>query len=134
MFSKCRRFVPRLEALGDRALPSVSWQVFENTLTITGTADPDTVIISDAGTETGVLVNGVPVDTTVPISAIIVQTFGGADTVIYNLTGPLTTTRLVSVDLGRGADAFTANLNGQTISGTSRTWASPPTATAAATP
>jgi hypothetical protein len=119
MSSKCRRFVPRLEALDDRSLPSVSWQVFENTLFITGDADPDTVIISDAGTDTGVMVNGVAVETTLPISAIVVQTLGGDDTVIYDLNGPLTTTRLVSVDLGRGYDTFTANLNGQTISGAS---------------
>ena len=121
MSSKCRRFVPRLEVLDDRSLPSVSYLLDGSTLTITGDADANTIIISDAGTDSGIIVNGDgdPFVATTPISAIVVQTLGGDDTVIYDLSGPLTTTRLVSVDLGRGYDTFTANLNGQTISGSS---------------
>jgi hypothetical protein len=124
MSSNGRRFVPRLEALDDRSLPSVTYTVVGSTLCITGDAGANTIIISDAGTETGVIVNGDgnPFDATqtnTPISAIVVKTLGGDDTVIYDLSGPLTTTRLVSVDLGRGADSFTVNLNGQTISGSS---------------
>ena len=128
MSSNSRRFVPRLEALDDRSLPSVTYAVVGtdtgNTLIITGDAEANTIVISDAGTDTGVIVNGDgnPYDATVenaPISAIVVQTLGGDDTVLYELSGPLTVTRLVSVDLGRGADTFTVNLDGQTISGAS---------------
>src|SRR3954468_1070066 len=119
MSSTSRRFVPRLEALDDRSLPSVSYLLDGSTLTITGDAGANTIVISDAGTDSGIIVNGDgdPFVATTPISAIVVQTLGGDDTVIYDLSGRLTTTRLVSVDLGRGADTFTVNLNGQTVSG-----------------
>jgi hypothetical protein len=121
MPSKCRRFVPRLEVLDDRSLPSVSYVLNGSTLIVTGDDGVNTIIISDAGTDSGIIVNGDgdPFVATTPISAIVVQTLGGDDTVIYNLSGQLTTTRLVSVDLGRGADTFTVNLNGQTVSGAS---------------
>jgi hypothetical protein len=121
MPSNSRRFVPRLEPLDDRSLPSVSYSVLVTTLFVTGDAGANTIVISDAGTDSGIIVNGDgdPFVATTPISAIVVQTLGGDDTVIYDLSGPLTTTRLVSVDLGRGYDTFTANLNGQTVSGAS---------------
>ena len=121
MSAKFRRFVPRLEVLDDRSLPSVTYQVVDTTLIVTGDAGANSIIISDAGTDSGVIVNGdgSSFQATTPISAVVVQTLGGDDTVVYELTGPLTTTRLVSVDLGRGADTFTVNLNGQTVSGAS---------------
>jgi hypothetical protein len=34
---------------------------------------------------------------------------------VYNLTGPLSGLRVVDVELGRGADWFTANLTGQSL-------------------
>src|SRR5205085_207936 len=97
------------------------YEVVGSTLMVTGDAGVNSIIISDSGTDCGVIVNGDgnPFVATTPISAIVVQAGGGNDSVVYELTGPLTTTRLVSVDLARGVDTFTVNLNGQTVSGAS---------------
>lgn len=116
---RARRFAPRLQPLDDRSLPSVSFDLQGTILTVTGDAGANAISISDAGTADGVIVSGdgSSFQATGPITAIVVNTLGGDDTVYYDLTGPLAVTRLVSVDLGRGADTFIANLNGQTVSG-----------------
>ena len=117
MSTKSTRFFPRLEVLGDRSLPSVSYQLTGTILTVTGDAGANTITITDIGTADGVLVvgDGNAFQATSPINSIVVQALGGDDTVVYDLTGPLAVTRLVSVDLGRGADTFTADLTGQTL-------------------
>jgi hypothetical protein len=129
MTARIRRFIPRLEALDDRSLPSVAITTSGTsgaTLQITGDAGVNDIVITDDGTGTGitVLAEGMVMPWTPPadvtsISAIVVSTLGGNDVVVYNLTGNLTTTRLVSVDLGKGADSFTFNMNGFSVSGTS---------------
>lgn len=122
MSFQSHRFIPRLVALDDRSLPSVSCQLIGETLTVTGDAAADKIVITDDGTAAGVTVtvnDGVPWTVSGAVSAIVLNAGGGNDTVEYDLTGPLTTTRLVTVDLGKGADTFTVNLNGQTINGTS---------------
>lgn len=115
-----RRFVPRLEALDGRWLPAVTYDLVGSTLLVHGDAGANSITITDDGTATGVQVNGdgsvFPTGT--EISAIAVDTLGGDDTVVYDLTGTLSVTRLVSVDLGRGADTFTADLHGNTVTGT----------------
>lgn len=124
-----RRFVPRLEALDDRCVPAVMVVPTGTLLTITGDTGANTIVISDTGTpgsvsETGELVGGltVAVDGGAPvwfggITTITILTDAGDDTVTYELTGPVTSTRFVAAELGRGRDTFTATLNGQTVSG-----------------
>lgn len=121
MSSKSRRFIPRLVPLDDRSLPSVTFTLTGSTLIITGDASANNIVITDDGTTAGISVVGDGATWVAPsaVSAIVVSTLGGDDAVTYNLTGQLTTTRLLSADLGKGDDTFTANLNGQTISGQS---------------
>ena len=127
-----RRFAPRLECLDDRSLPAVLVDLVGATLIVTGDSGPNSVTISDSGRlgsvdpDTGarsggvtVMADGVEYWFGTEVGAIVVNTYEGNDSVAYTLTGPLSTTRLVSVDLGRGADTFTADLTGQTISGAS---------------
>lgn len=130
MATKSRRFAPRLECLDDRSLPAVMVDLIGSTLVITGDSGANSVTISDSGQlgsvdpETGVRSGGLTVVADgveywfgTQVSAIVVNTYEGDDSVLYALTGPLSATRLVSVDLGRGDDSFTADLTGQTISG-----------------
>jgi hypothetical protein len=113
------RFVPRLQAFDDRSLPSVTASVVPGSsiLQITGDAAANTITIQDNGQATGLVVvgDGQTFTFAQTILAIVVDTGDGNDTVGYNLLGPLTGTRSISVDLGRGADTFTANLSGQTL-------------------
>lgn len=121
MSSQSRRFIPRLVSLDERALPSVTITQTGSTLAITGDANANQIEITDDGTPSGITVtaDGVMWSAQAPVSAIVVSTLGGDDAVAYDLIGSLTTTRLLSVDLGIGDDTFTANLHGQKISGSS---------------
>jgi hypothetical protein len=103
----------RLESLSDRTLPSVSVVQTGETLTITGDQRPDTVQILDDGTPQGLTVtmDGVNYPVNGPVTMVIINTKGGADTVSYDLTGDYVgTTRTVEVNLGNGNDTFTADL------------------------
>jgi hypothetical protein len=121
MSSKTRRFIPRLVALDDRCLPAVTFNLVGTTLIVTGDNSGNTITITDTGTASGISVvgDGASWSAATPVSAIVVTTGTGNDVVEYDLVGPLTTTRLLSASLGRGNDTFTANLHGQTISGSS---------------
>lgn len=127
MSARIRRFIPRLEALDNRSLPSVTIITAGTTgatLQITGDDTANNIVIADDGTGAGITVDadGQPTWTTpagVTISAVVISTLGGNDTVTYNLTGALTSTRLVSADLGKGADSFTFNMIGVAVSGDS---------------
>jgi hypothetical protein len=131
MSARTRQFIPRLEALDDRSLPSVTITTMGTigaTLQITGDAGANNIVITDDGTGAGITVQAegmttpwtIPADVT-SISAIVVNTLGGNDTVVYDLTDNLTATRLMSVDLGKGADSFTVNMNNVSVSGSSTT-------------
>jgi hypothetical protein len=118
MSFKPRRFVPRLEALDDRSLPSVTVTVFGTILDIEGDAAANTVVITDNGQAANcvtVVADGLTYQLTDTITDIVVSTFGGNDTVDYSLTGPLLQNRSVSVNLGTGADTFNGHLSDQTI-------------------
>jgi hypothetical protein len=121
MSSKTCRFIPRLVALDDRCLPTVTFTLTGTTLQITGDNSGNTITITDTGTSNGISVIGDGVTWTAPsdVSAIVVTTGTGNDVVEYDLVGPLTTTRLLSASLDRGNDTFTANLNGNLITGSS---------------
>jgi hypothetical protein len=113
-----RRLVPRLEAFDERCLPSVTAGYVPGTtyLQITSDAASDNITINDSGNTGGVtvLVNGVLVGTfNDPVSAILVDGGDGNDVVTYNLTATLVSSRNIDVHLGKGNDAFTANLSNQ---------------------
>jgi hypothetical protein len=118
--TRSKRFVPRLEVLGDRALPSVTAVVDGGVLKIHGDQAANTIEITDTGAATPdaitVLVDGEPLDVTLtdPVEKIVVCSRGGQDTVSYNLTGDFAdgTDREVVVYLGNQHDTFTADLGG----------------------
>src|SRR5262249_47220557 len=93
------RFLPGLEVLEDRSVPStVSFNAATATLTVTGTAGKDAIVITDDGTNNAVAVkvtsNGHTLFTSGPtagvdqVHTINVNTLGGNnDSVRYNLIG-----------------------------------------------
>jgi hypothetical protein len=115
------RFIPRLEAFDERSLPSVAFTEGAGTLLIVGDNTPNQITILDDGTGLAgaviVQADGETYISREPVTNIVVETKGGTDTVDYWLQGTLLTDRLVSVDLGRRADTFTAHLNDQTVDG-----------------
>jgi len=114
------RFIPRLEALDERALPSVTVTEVGSVLTITGDQSANNIEIRDSGGSgtdaVTVWVEGVQSDVAIndPVTKIVLCARGGQDVVAYNLTGSFTdgTDRKVVVFLGNQDDTFTADLNG----------------------
>jgi hypothetical protein len=123
MSIKPRRYVPRLEALDDRSLPSVSALIVPGStiLEIDGDNTVNTITIRDSGQSGGVTVvaDGQTFQFDDAITAIVVNTFDGNDVVQYDLMGTLAGLRSIDVELGRGTDTFTANLTNQTLGPTS---------------
>ena len=119
MPAKTRRFAPRLECLDARDLPSVSYDLQGTLLFVHGDVTAaDTITITDNGTATGVSVTGGGGHDWAAgavISHVFVDTQGGADTVTYNLTAPLSVNRLVDVSLGAGNDVYVANISNTTL-------------------
>jgi hypothetical protein len=113
-----RRFVPRLEAFDERALPSVTIDLFpDGTLQIVGDEADNLVTISDTGKPDAgsvtVQADGQFYVADGPVTRIRVVTQGGDDKVDYWLSSDLTGHRTVQVDLGLGNDSFAAHLGGQ---------------------
>lgn len=129
MSARVRRFTPRLEALDDRSLPSVVITTSGTdgaTIQITGDDGANNIVITDDGTGTNITImaEGMIQPWTLAdapgvnsFSALVISTLGGNDTVEYNLSGSLTTSLLVVADLGKGADSFTFNMIGISVSG-----------------
>src|SRR5262245_12103284 len=90
------RFQPRLEALEDRQLLSVSSASLspKGTWTLNGDAAADTVVITDTGVQgvdnITVSVNGQVFKPGGSIETLRLNMGGGADRVTYNLLKPLT--------------------------------------------
>lgn len=118
--SRSMRFVPRLEALNDRALPSVTATEVGGVLTITGDQRANTIEVNDTGGSgtdaVTVTVDGQALELNLsdPVTKIVVKAGGGQDDVSYNLTGDFAdgTDRTVEVWLGNQNDTFTADLGG----------------------
>ncbi|HKB00563.1 MAG TPA: hypothetical protein VKD90_00020 [Gemmataceae bacterium] len=120
MAHQLRRFVPRLEAFDNRIVPTV--QVLpltaDGTLTILGDDATNVISISDTGKDPASLIieaDGQFYFVDGFVTRIQVFTADGDDTVVYQLSSDLATSRTVSVDLGLGNDSFTASLDGQTV-------------------
>lgn len=122
-----RRVIPQLEALEDRWVPaSVSTQAQVSQtglLRITGdnvmVNQADRITINDNGQGSVQVIHNFPNTKLIRtgVRHIVVDTRGGNDRVIYNLTGNVTQTSptgpyTVSIGLGAGVDVLTANLNG----------------------
>jgi len=114
------RFIPRLETLNERALPSVTVTEVGSVLKITGDQRTNDIEIRDTGGSgtdaVTVWVDGVQSDVSInnPVTKIVVCAGNSADVVAYNLTGSFAdgTDRNVVVFLGNQDDTFTADLNG----------------------
>jgi hypothetical protein len=84
-----RRWVPRLEVLDRRLLPSVSQSLAGGVLTLTSDGAGDTIEIRDNGTAAGISVskNGGPFTSFADvITKVEVKGNGGNDAVTYRLT------------------------------------------------
>jgi hypothetical protein len=123
------RVLPRFEILEDRSVPStVSFNPVTATLTVTGTAGKDAIVITDDGTNNAGAVtvssNGTTLFTSGPtagvnqVHSIQVNTQGGKhDSVEYNLTGNMVANnRSIAATFGGGkGDTFAANVNGNLV-------------------
>jgi hypothetical protein len=123
------RFVPSLEHLEDRSVPSTfTFDGATAALTVTGTSAKDVIVISDDGTNNAgavtVTSKGATLFTSGPVAgvnqvhSIKVDTRGGnKDSVLYTLTGDMVANnRSVSATFGAGkGDTFTANINGNLV-------------------
>jgi hypothetical protein len=113
---RSNRFIPRLEVLNERALPSVTAEVDGGILRILGDQRANDIVVNDNGTDgtdaITVTVDGTPLDFTLTeaVTEVVVRSAGQQDTVTYNLTGDFATTRTVEVWLGNQHDTFTGNL------------------------
>jgi hypothetical protein len=118
------RFVPRLEALEDRLTPAANFVVSGTSLLIfaptTRNSPGDAITITDNG---GTGTNNVTAFSqgsfipNVPINDVEVFCGRGNDKVVYNLTGPLSGGRNISVSLGNGNNRFVGTLRRDILSG-----------------
>ena len=115
-----RRFVPTLESLDQRTMPSVAVPPVvdaDGILQIRGDQQANTILITDNGTTAVVVQDGETFDIADAFMGIRVVTGGGADDVDYVLTGDLSSVRTVDVFLGNNNDSFDADLQGNLLAG-----------------
>jgi hypothetical protein len=113
-------FQPRLEALEDRQLLSVTTTSLSGgAWVLSGDAASDRVVINDNGTggvnNITVTVNGIPLSPNASVWKVTLNMNGGDDTVKYNLMQPLQPGgwyHELHVDLGRGNDTFDGFVRG----------------------
>jgi hypothetical protein len=117
------------EVLEDRAVPATfSFNPATATLTVTGTAGKDAIVITDDGTNNAgavtVAANGATLFTSGPtagvnqVHSIQVSTLGGKhDSVLYSLTGNMiANNRNINATFGGGkGDTFEADVNGNLV-------------------
>ncbi len=114
-------FVPKLESLDDRIVPSCTWVENGNVLTITGSQGANDVVIEDDGTTLTITCDGESVDVSANVTDVVLCLRAGNDTVSYTLTGDLAAgaSRSIEAKLGNGNDSFTATLDGNLLDGSS---------------
>jgi len=114
------RFIPRLTALDERALPSVTVGPVDagGSLVIRGDRHANTIAIVDDGAgNVTVTADGVASPIIAGVSFIKVYGGNGADNVTYTLQGDLSSVRGVFVNLGNQSDTFLASLQGNLLDG-----------------
>lgn len=118
-FNLTNRFVPKLESLADRVVPSCTWVENGNVLTITGSQGANDIVIEDDGTTLTITCEGESVDVSANITDIVLNLGAGNDTVSYTLTGdlPAGATRSIEANLSNGSDTFTGALDGNLLDG-----------------
>jgi hypothetical protein len=118
---RANRFVPRLQALGERALPSVTFAEADGTLTITGDQAANSIAVADDGTGSAggivVVADGVTYASENSVASIVILSGSGADAVEYRVSGDLSSDRSVKVLLGNQHDTFAASLVGDVLDG-----------------
>jgi hypothetical protein len=115
------RFVPRLEGLEDRCVPSCTVVESNGVLTITGSQKADVIEIEDDGTELTITCDGEPVEHSGEATEVVLNLRAGNDTVTYTLTGELAAlaARVIEVNLGNGHDTFEGTLEAGLAAGAS---------------
>jgi hypothetical protein len=114
------RFLPRLETLSDRVVPSCTWETVDGVLTITGDSKANDVQIVDDGTRLTITCDGEDVPVEDGVTDVVVKTLSGADTVSYEFTGgdtAVAVTRDIKVCLGNGWDTFNGSMTGDLAAG-----------------
>jgi hypothetical protein len=115
--SRAPAFVPQLDLLEDRCVPSCVVRENAGVLLIRGDDTRHLIVINDGGGSSpgniNVICDGKTTNSKNPIREIKVRTGSGADSITYNLTGRMASNlvRMVDVDLGAGDDVFNANLS-----------------------
>jgi hypothetical protein len=111
----------RLRPLDERILPSVTVTEAAGVVTVRGDQFNNTVVVSDNGTAdpgaVTVTADGQTFTSQDAVTRIRIIGWNGADSVEYDLTGDLSTDRKLVVCLGNQDDTFTANLNGNVVTG-----------------
>ena len=104
------RVLPKLEALEDRCCPStVSLNASTHLLTLTGAAAASTVVISDDGHGDIQVVGMAGATAAHPlkytgVTGLSINSTTGNDVINYALTGPLTKSEQLTLNLGKGND------------------------------
>ena len=80
-FDTTNRFVPKLESLDDRIVPSCTWVENGNVLTITGSQGANDVVIEDNGTTLTITCDGEAVDVSDNVTDVVLNLRAGNDTV-----------------------------------------------------
>jgi hypothetical protein len=114
-------FVPKLESLNDRIVPSCTWVENGDVLTITGSQGANDVVIEDDGTTLTITCDGESVNVSANVTDVVLNLRAGGDTVSYTLSGDLVagSSRKIEANLGNGNDTFAATLDGNLLDGSS---------------
>jgi hypothetical protein len=113
--ASARESLAVLEGLETRRLMSCVILVKGDAMLILGSDDAETVVITDDGAGNVAAVCDGKTAVGKGIRRVGVLTFGGNDSVTYNITGDLTTPRDIGVDLGTGNDSFSFDLQGDVL-------------------
>jgi hypothetical protein len=111
-------FVPSLEALEDRCVPSCTVRLRGDILTIRGDGSPHTIRILDNGTAKAgnvtIRCDGRLVTAKGAVRVVMLRTLAGGDRIDYSLTGNLGSgiQRVLDVSAGKGGNTFRFDLEG----------------------
>lgn len=111
--ASAHNFVPSLESLDGRIVPSCTWVEADGVLTITGDAGANVVEITDDGTTLTITCDGETVDASADVTDVVLRVKAGDDAVTYTRTAP--------ADDGTGEGGTDGTTDGTTDAGTDGT-------------